>query len=157
MVEISINTKIKKLKIANFRNLGASTVEFSPHINCILGGNGEGKTNYLEAIHFLFNGKSFRKGVSFPQCLSLDGDNFETRFSLLNNLNSEAKEVVYKLHRLQMNFGYNPLLDTIPNKLVGLTKEKTSELLDMLNEQLRNRVRPEAILESIENYIAHNE
>ena len=55
-------------------------MEFSPNINCILGENGEGKTNILEAIHFLATKKSFRKNTGFPQLLGMDGEKPEILF-----------------------------------------------------------------------------
>jgi DNA replication and repair protein RecF len=73
--------KISKLQVRNFRNLEPDIIEFSPGINCILGGNGNGKTNILEAIHVLSTKKSFRKNASFPQYLSIDGESTEIYLS----------------------------------------------------------------------------
>ena len=50
---------------------------FSPGINCIFGGNGNGKTNLLEAVYFLAKKKSFRKNALFPQMISIDSDQLE--------------------------------------------------------------------------------
>ena len=50
----------KKVKIRNFRNYGKEEVEFGAGINIVIGGNGRGKTNLLEAIFLLSKGKSFR-------------------------------------------------------------------------------------------------
>lgn len=50
-------TLIKSV-IRNFRNIELQELEFSPNINCISGGNGEGKTNLLEAIWYLSMTKS---------------------------------------------------------------------------------------------------
>ena len=52
--------RLSSLRTANFRNLARSTVEFSPHVNLIVGDNGEGKTNLLEAITVLATLYSFR-------------------------------------------------------------------------------------------------
>ncbi len=52
-----------KLSIAGFRNLGQVEVEFSPRTNYLFGPNGSGKTNLLEAIHFLAIGRSFRRAL----------------------------------------------------------------------------------------------
>lgn len=66
--------RISKLYSEQFRNLSSDTLEFHPGINCITGDNGNGKTNILEAIHFLAVKKSFRKNTAFPQLLSADGE-----------------------------------------------------------------------------------
>ena len=44
----------------NFRNLASEDVEFHPSVNIVVGRNGQGKTNLLEAIYFLATTKSFR-------------------------------------------------------------------------------------------------
>ena len=51
---------LEKLYTENFRNILTHEIQFSKGINLILGGNGQGKTNILEAIYFLSNLKSFR-------------------------------------------------------------------------------------------------
>ena len=73
--------EIVSLRVKNFRNLLEMPIEFGPKINCILGENGNGKTNILEAIHVLSTKKSFRKKTSFPQFLSVDGEEPEIIFS----------------------------------------------------------------------------
>ncbi len=50
---------LKKIRIVNFKNIKEAELEFSPKINCILGNNGEGKTNLLDAVYFLSMTKSF--------------------------------------------------------------------------------------------------
>ena len=50
--------QLKKIVIQDFRNISLQEVEFSPNINCISGGNGEGKTNLLDAIWYLSMTKS---------------------------------------------------------------------------------------------------
>ncbi len=73
--------KVDKLQVTNFRNLESDIIQFSPGINCILGENGNGKTNILEAIHVLATKKSFRKNTGFPQYLGIDGEQPEILFS----------------------------------------------------------------------------
>ena len=52
--------KINKLKLVNFRNYKKIEIEFSKGVNIIVGDNGVGKTNLVEAIDFLTIGKSFK-------------------------------------------------------------------------------------------------
>lgn len=66
--------KIKKLQAQNFRNLKDSVFDFSPGINCILGQNGNGKTNLLEAVYLLTNKKSFRKNTDYSQMINIEGE-----------------------------------------------------------------------------------
>lgn len=44
---------LKKLSILNYKNIIQSEVTFSPKMNCFFGNNGMGKTNLLDAIHYL--------------------------------------------------------------------------------------------------------
>jgi DNA replication and repair protein RecF len=50
---------LESLEAQNFRNLGGK-ITFGPGLNIIYGNNGQGKTNWLEAIHLLGRTKSFR-------------------------------------------------------------------------------------------------
>lgn len=72
---------LKKIQTKNFRNLSNQALDLNTNINCIFGKNGNGKTNLLEAIYFITNGKSFRKKTSFPQLLSMDADIPEIQLS----------------------------------------------------------------------------
>lgn len=45
--------RLQKLHLLNFKNYAMSDVEFTGSIHCFLGRNGSGKTNLLEAIHYL--------------------------------------------------------------------------------------------------------
>ncbi len=63
---------LKRLLLRNFRNYAHAEAIFSPSVNLIQGENGQGKTNLLEAIHFLSTGRSFRTSslsdlISFGQ------------------------------------------------------------------------------------------
>ncbi|MEX0622082.1 MAG: DNA replication and repair protein RecF [Candidatus Woykebacteria bacterium] len=51
---------IRRLIVKNLRNLENLVVEFRPGFNIIVGDNGQGKTNILEAIYLLAYGRAFR-------------------------------------------------------------------------------------------------
>ncbi len=51
---------ISELRLYHYRNLENSTVRLSPGVNFVVGQNGQGKTNLLEAVHFLSTTRSFR-------------------------------------------------------------------------------------------------
>lgn len=51
---------ITDIDILNYRNIENARAVFSPGINIIYGDNGQGKTNFLEAVWLLSGGKSFR-------------------------------------------------------------------------------------------------
>jgi DNA replication and repair protein RecF len=51
---------LRSLTTQNFRNLVEDDLAFHPRANILVGRNGQGKTNLLEAIYFLGTTKSFR-------------------------------------------------------------------------------------------------
>lgn len=51
---------VRRVRLNNFRNYGEKTLAFEPGINVIIGENGVGKTNLLEAVFILLEGSSMR-------------------------------------------------------------------------------------------------
>jgi DNA replication and repair protein RecF len=51
---------IVSARITGFRNLADADLSFAPGVNLVLGPNGQGKTNLLEALHFVALGRSHR-------------------------------------------------------------------------------------------------
>jgi len=51
--------RLAAIEATNFRNLSGK-IAWGPHLNIIYGNNGQGKTNWLEAIHVLARTRSFR-------------------------------------------------------------------------------------------------
>ena len=52
--------KINSVQLRQFRNLGNVDLKFNKNINVFIGNNGQGKTNFIEALVFLSSGRSFR-------------------------------------------------------------------------------------------------
>ena len=63
--------EISRLSLENFRSYSKFIIKLAPKINIVLGPNGSGKTNILEAIYFLASGKSFRSST-LSQLISWD-------------------------------------------------------------------------------------
>lgn len=51
--------QLRHLHIINFKNIAEAALSFSPNINALLGDNGMGKSNLLDAIYYLSFCKSF--------------------------------------------------------------------------------------------------
>ena len=66
---------LKHLSLVNYKNFDSITLEFDPVINCLVGNNGVGKTNILDAIYHLSFGKSYFNPVS-TQNIKYDADFF---------------------------------------------------------------------------------
>lgn len=52
--------RLRRLWLTDFRNYAAADVELAPGLTAVLGANGEGKTNLLEAVGYLATLSSFR-------------------------------------------------------------------------------------------------
>lgn len=65
---------LKHLSILNYKNISEAELDFSSGLNCIIGSNGEGKTNLLDSIRFLSLCKSL--GVSQDSLCIRHGEDF---------------------------------------------------------------------------------
>ena len=53
---------LKRISIVNYKNLEQAELTFSRKMNCIIGKNGMGKTNLMDAVYYL----SFCKSATNP-------------------------------------------------------------------------------------------
>lgn len=51
--------QFETIQLTNFRNYASATIQLHPRVNVFCGENGSGKTNVLDAIHYLCLGKSY--------------------------------------------------------------------------------------------------
>ena len=77
---------LQKLSLLNFKNYEDAELSFSKGANAFVGGNAEGKTNLLDAIHYLAMCKSYFNPID-TQNIKHDGDFFVVQgtFVLANN------------------------------------------------------------------------
>ncbi len=55
-----LHPHFSQLSLSQFRSYAELNIELSPHLNCFTGLNGAGKTNLLDAIHYLAFTRGFR-------------------------------------------------------------------------------------------------
>ena len=55
---------LDRLSLINFKNFSEKSLDFDERINCIVGNNGVGKTNILDAIYFLAHTKGYFNAVA---------------------------------------------------------------------------------------------
>ena len=90
---------IRSLSLLNFKNHQEKSFDFSPEINCFVGNNGVGKTNVLDALHYLSVGKSFLGNT--------DVNNISTSLNVTttsNNLPTTSLNVTPNSHNLTEDF-----------------------------------------------------
>jgi len=66
---------LKSLSLVNYKNFESKSLNFNDTINCLVGNNGVGKTNILDAIYHLSFGKSYFNPVA-SQNIKHDTDFF---------------------------------------------------------------------------------
>jgi len=117
---------IQNIKIQKYKNLSAVELAVSPKINCLIGENGTGKTNFLDAIYFLSNSRSNFNHIDSKNILY--GENFffiEGKFKNEDNLNtvsahySAEKNKTIKLNtktysKLSEHYGKFPVVIITP-------------------------------------------
>lgn len=86
---------LKQLKLTNFKNYSTQSIQLSNKLNCFLGKNGMGKTNLLDAIHYLCMCKSGVVSGS-DRMLVLHGASF-FRLDGLFYKNEKEEQIVVKL------------------------------------------------------------
>jgi len=80
---------LKSLQVKQFKSYEEAQFDFIPEINCIVGENGIGKTNLLDAIHFLSMTKSAR-GIADPLCIQHEKDFFMVQGSFIYQKHLES-------------------------------------------------------------------
>lgn len=87
------------LRLTNFKNYESLHWHLSPRINCLTGWNGTGKTNVLDAIHFLCLCKS-HTGMSDKNAVR-HGQTFFRIEAALRNDDEEQHKIVVKFNGLK--------------------------------------------------------
>lgn len=145
---------LSQLSIINYRNIRAVNLSFSPNVNCLIGHNGEGKTNLLDAIYYLsFCHSSFTNIDS--QVITHDQDFFVIEGNYLTE-SGEAESVYAGMKRgtrkhfrrnkkeykkFSEHIGLIPLIFVSPNDsiLVDGGGEERRKLMDMVIAQYDKR------------------
>lgn len=111
---------LRILKITNFRNLSGE-YNFKKGLNLVIALNGAGKTNLLEALNFISDGKSFRTGneisVIKHSLLDLDSMAFARLSAVLVDAlgNEKVLEVYMEKVNNSNGVGYKKVLKTDGN------------------------------------------
>jgi DNA replication and repair protein RecF len=126
--------RLEGLRIRDFRNIPHADISFQGRRTVVLGDNGQGKTNLLEAIHLLCHTRAFRssrlkqlqrhpkEGQDLPGPLFLEGD-FHTRRAGHRQARALVKEgaLIFELDgsrcRGRDYFGQLPLVLLSPESL----------------------------------------
>lgn len=140
---------LKKLTILNYRNIATAELTFSPKINCFVGHNGEGKTNVLDAIHFLSLTKSTANSIDsmnirhgeelmmIQGIYDLNGTEEEISIGLKIHQKKHVKRNKKEYKRMAEHIGLLPLIIASPNDstIINGGSEERRRLMDIVISQ----------------------
>ncbi len=140
---------LKKLTILNYRNIATAELTFSPKINCFVGHNGEGKTNVLDAIHFLSLTKSTANSIDSMNIrhgeelmmvqgiYDLNGTEEEISIGLKSHQKKHVKRNKKEYKRMAEHIGLLPLIIASPNdsNIISGGSEERRRLMDIVISQ----------------------
>jgi len=99
---------IKDIKILTFRNFEEFSLNFNKKINIIVGKNGSGKTNLLNAIYYLSSGNTFQN-LKESELPKFPGNSFFLSGNFLNNDEEIKVEIIYKDKRKIISINGKPI------------------------------------------------
>lgn len=141
--------RLESLSIVNFKNIADASLRFSPSINCLLGNNGMGKSNLLDAIYFLSFCRSY-SGMTDSAVMKRDADFFMLQGRYLRKgveedlsigMNRGKRKVLKRkgkeYDRLSRHIGTFPLVMVSPQDsfLITGSGEERRRLMDMIISQ----------------------
>lgn len=153
---------LKNISIINFKNIKSVNLDLSSKINCLIGHNGVGKTNFLDAIYYL----SFCRSAYNPidsQVITHDENFFMLEGNYLNDLGDveniycgmkrgtkkHFKRNKKEYKKLSQHIGLIPLIFVSPSdiSLIEGGSEERRRLMDVVISQYDN-----SYMEVLANY-----
>ena len=140
---------ITNLKIQNFKNHQEQDFDFSKQINCFVGNNGVGKTNILDALHYLSMAKSFLGNKDLNNIkieedfFTVEGtiDDGEKENIIKIQQPKEAKKIIKKndksYERIADHIGFLPsvIISPYDSNLISDSGESRRKFLDAMISQ----------------------
>ena len=141
---------LENIEILNFKNIPSAKLEFSPGVNCLLGMNGMGKSNLLDAIHLLSMARTMS---SLPDSslmrhgeeMMLVKGEFKTDADAKDTIScglTKGKRKSFKRNgkeyqKLSEHIGNYPVVISTPedSKIVSGSGEERRKLMDMVISQ----------------------
>ncbi len=141
---------LRNISILNYRNITAANLELSPKMNCLVGHNGAGKTNFLDAVYYL----SFCRSAFNPidsQVMKHDADFFmlegqyeddhgdpeQVHCSMKRGSKKHVKRNQKEYKRLSSHIGLIPLVFVSPSDTLFIEgrSEERRKLMDIVISQ----------------------
>ena len=141
---------LKRISILNYKNLEQVELDFSPKMNCIIGQNGMGKTNLLDAVYYLSFCKSATNAIDSQNVMHNQeffviqgsymtdaGDVEEVYCGLKRRQKKQFKRNKKEYTRLSDHIGFIPLVMVSPSdsELISGGSEERRRFMDVVISQ----------------------
>ena len=134
---------LEKLSILNYKNIVEASLEFSPKINCLIGQNGVGKTNVLDAIYYLsfchsannpIDSQVIRHGAEFFVLEGAYEGDLHIYCGMKRGTKKHFKRNKKEYRRLSEHIGLIPIVVVSPSDtlLIEGGSEERRRLMDMV-------------------------
>lgn len=145
---------LKKISIVNYKNIRQASLELSPKINCLIGSNGVGKTNLLDAVYYLSfchssftnqDGTVITHGEDFfvveGDYLTDDGSPERIYAGMKRGRHKHFRRNDKEYKKLSAHIGLIPLIFITPsdNTLVTGSGDERRKLMDVVISQYDHR------------------
>jgi len=151
---------LKQLSVINFKNYTEAALTLSEGVNVFTGNNGAGKTNLLDAIHYLSLCKSYfnpvdsqqiKKGTDFfiiTGCFDKNGQKETVACSVKRNQKKQFKRNKKDYQRLADHIGIFPLVMVSPYDISIIIEgsEERRKFIDNVISQTDNAYLDELIM-----------
>lgn len=153
---------LSQISIVNYKNIMTATLDLSPKINCLIGHNGVGKTNFLDAVYFLsfcrsayhsVDSQVISHGEDFFMLegayLSETGDTENVYCGMKRGQKKHFKRNKKEYKRLSEHIGLFPLIFVSPSDsiLIEGAAEERRKLMDVVISQYDH-----SYIEALNNY-----
>lgn len=120
---------LNELSVLNFKNYEEAELTFTPKVNALTGDNGAGKTNLLDAIHYLSLCKSYFNPIDSQHiaanqdwfmvqgCFNKAGNSDQISCSIKRNQKKKFQRNKKAYERLSEHIGQFPLVMVSPNDI----------------------------------------
>ena len=137
---------LEKLSVINYKNIAEATLEFSPKINCLIGQNGVGKTNVLDAIYYLsfchsannpIDSQVIKHGTEFFVLEGTYENDLHIYCGMKRGVKKHFKRNKKEYRRLSEHIGLIPIVVVSPSDtlLIEGGSEERRRLMDMVISQ----------------------
>ena len=141
---------LKRISILNYKNLEQVELELSPKMNCLIGQNGMGKTNLLDAVYYLSFCKSATNPIDSQNMmhnqdffmiqgiyLTDDGTQEEVYCGMKRKQKKQFKRNKKEYSRLSDHIGFIPLVMVSPSdsELIAGGSEERRRFMDVVISQ----------------------